>query len=667
MSTNSNEYEYDYNTNFAPLAMLKASDTLPPFKQMAGWEWLLKVVGKLILVSLNSSFTHQSLNVDDIKEDLQAVNELCTSGNIEQILSNSSEIEGIIESLQVAVKKSQDNNILKLFKLFKKIRGEHAIWAQRPVQIPLKAMMISRCLRWAIFQNGMLSIRQQFQDKKLKTEDVLEFTKLLINWSEKSSNKDRPSTLEGYEDQFKVIPLPSVSKNFKEDLQFANMRVAGPNPLVIKQMTKEEPRFPVTDDQYQSVMGTSDSIQQAISEGRLYLADYRVFEDALQGTYPQEQKYICGPLAMFAVPEKDHKHYPYLCPIAIQCFQQPESNNPIFTPKDKNWLIAKTIVQIADTNFHEAISHLGRTHLFIEPFVLATYRTLPENHLLRKLLLPHFEGTLFINWGAQNLLMSRDGGVDELLASTIDASRVVAIKGAQEYLFDFNGSMLPKTLESRRVDDCQKLPYYPYRDDALKIWKAIHNWVDGYLQDHYENDTQVKDDEDLQNWVKELLSHEGGRLKNFGENGEIRTLDYLIEATTMIIFTASAQHAAVNFPQSKIMSYTPAMPGAGYAPAPITTAGSGDDEALIPFLPPLDIARTQLNFTYLLGSVYYTQLGYYPREFEGELSNEQQQALNKFHADLEEIEKEIEQRNNKHSEFAYEYLMPSQIPQSINI
>ena len=41
-----------------------------------------------------------------------------------------------------------------------------------------------------------------------------------------------------------------------------------------------------------------------------------------------------------------------------------------------------------------AVSHLGRTHLFIEPFVIATERQLGENHPLRLLLRPHFEGTL---------------------------------------------------------------------------------------------------------------------------------------------------------------------------------------------------------------------------------------------------------------------------------
>ena len=39
--------------------------------------------------------------------------------------------------------------------------------------------------------------------------------------------------------------------------------------------------------------------------------------------------------------------------------------------------MAKTIVQIADGNYHEFISHLGGTHLWMEPIAIANYRKLP--------------------------------------------------------------------------------------------------------------------------------------------------------------------------------------------------------------------------------------------------------------------------------------------------
>jgi arachidonate 15-lipoxygenase len=42
----------------------------------------------------------------------------------------------------------------------------------------------------------------------------------------------------------------------------------------------------------------------------------------------------------------------------------------------------------------------------------------------------------------------------------------------------------------------------------------------------------------------------------------------LTDLVTAIIFTASAQHAALNFPQEQLESYAPAVPLAIYRPPP---------------------------------------------------------------------------------------------------
>jgi arachidonate 15-lipoxygenase len=89
----------------------------------------------------------------------------------------------------------------------------------------------------------------------------------------------------------------------------------------------------------------------------------------------------------------------------------------------------------------------------------------------------------------------------------------------------------------------------------------------------------------LQNWVAELISPEGGRVKNVGEmtggHEIIATRSHLAKILAIIIFTASAQHSAVNFPQASIMAFAPAMPLAGYAPVP-------SEGPWLATLPPLD-------------------------------------------------------------------------------
>jgi len=451
-----------------------------------------------------------------------------------------------------------------------------------------------------------------------------------------------------YDELFKAISLPDVSKLFKKDDWFAWMRVAGPNPLVIERVKKISQVF-ISEDKYQ-IFIPEESLEEGISKGRLYIADYSIVSQLKAGSYP-EQKYITAPKALFVVKDRT------LVPVGIKI------DNIVFYPNTDywSWEIAKAFVQIADANHHELISHLGHTHLVIEAFVLATRRCLAPNHPLNILLLPHFEGTLFINDQAQKRLVTDKAPVDALLAGNIDSSRQFSVQSVQK--FNFNKAMLPVTFADRGVDDPNLLPNYPYRDDGLLIWNAIKQWVADYLTIYYQNsDDNVEKDTELQAWITELLSPTGGRMTNIGEGGKIKTIAYLEECITLIIFTASAQHAAVNFPQSTIMSYAPAMPFAGYMPAPTSALGATKED-YFNLLPPVSQAQGQLNLNFLLGSVYYTRLGDYTSIIDISV----QQRLRNFQDNLKAIEVTIRGRNERRTIASYPYLRPSQIPQSINI
>ena len=492
-----------------------------------------------------------------------------------------------------------------------------------------------------------------------------------VDQNKPHQSEDGANCLSAYDHQFATLELPAIAQYFHEDECFAYFRIAGPNPVMLERIEHLDgdilrTNFPVTNAQYQIVMGDSDSLEQAVNEGRIYLADYQMLDGALNGCYPNYQKYIDAPLALFAVPPQgaDSRQ---LRPIAIQCQQTPSQDSPIFIPNPHGtqseryaWEMAKRSVQIADGNFHEAVTHLARTHLFISPFVIATHRQLPQAHPVSVLLRPHFEGTLSINHGAHRFLMAARGGVDTVLAATIDCARTLTAAGLISY--GFNQAMLPHQLQSRGLDDPSLLPNYPYRDDSLLLWGAIEDWVTDYVSLYYPSDEVVANDPELQAWAAELQAFDGGRVKDFGESGKLVTCTYLVQALTLIIFTASAQHAAVNFPQGDLMVYTPAMPLAGYAPAPNTTEVSHNKE--LQQLPPLHQSLEQLELTYLLGQVYHTQLGHYaPGHFT---DTRIEPYLTKFNRHLEDIEVTIDARNEVRP-YPYPYLKPSQIPQSINI
>ena len=470
----------------------------------------------------------------------------------------------------------------------------------------------------------------------------------------------RPSSLEDYHALFATLPKPWIAGRPNDDELFAWMRVAGWNPMVIERISALPDNFPVTEESFGRVMNDGfDSLALAAKEDRLYLTNYAVLKNVTNGNFPTGPKYGFAPLALFALPRGTGKRR--LRPIAIQCGQDPRDYR-IFTPADGElWEKAKLCVSCADANHHELVSHLARTHLLIEPMVIATHRQLGENHPIGRLLLPHFEGTLNINHEAQDKLLRKGMAVDKTLAGTIDASRIVgATAMAMPY---FNEGFLPKALAARGVLD-ENLEY-PYRDDALLLWQAIERWVTAYVGLYYASDAHVSGDEPLRRWAAEIVAPDGGRLPGFGEDGrgKLTTTWYLIKAVTMIIFTASAQHAAVNFAQADLMTFTPMVPAATYRNAPISASESANNP-LLDMLAPMEVAAAQVEFLSTLGGVYHTKLGAYPTLWFREPAIHH--ALEALQRELVEIGRTIEGRNRSRLG-PYPFFLPERIPQSINI
>lgn len=503
----------------------------------------------------------------------------------------------------------------------------------------------------SVAQQQVARTRSSLQNTWIKTLGLVvdDLTAALVHGEARS--------LHDYEALYRTVPLPEVYAHWQSDHWFARMRLAGPNPIVLSRLEAPLAHFPVTDQHYQATMGPDDSLALALQQGRLYLADYAVLAGAIPGVVPGYAKYLHAPLALFAVPRAEETDRS-LRPVAIQVGQRPGPDNPIVTPQDEAlWAQARLAVQTADGNHHEAVAHLGRTHLLIEPFVVATERQLADAHPLALLLKPHFEGTLFINNAAQAHLVSSGGTVERLLAGTLEFSRMAAV--SQLIHFPFDHAALPTQLALRGVADPSCLPDYPYRDDGLLLWEVIGHWVSDYLHHVYVDDGAVQQDEELQAWVAELTSPLGGNVTGFGQEGRIRTRAYLIDAVTTLIFTASAQHAAVNFPQYDVMGYAPAMPLANYAPALKTPT----EEGVLAMLPPLDQALVQADLGYLLGSLYYSTLGTYPADHFTDPYV--QRRLETFRQQLACVEETILRRNQRRE--PYTHLLPSKVPQSINI
>lgn len=466
--------------------------------------------------------------------------------------------------------------------------------------------------------------------------------------------------MQSFDDLFRLLALPPLSAGWDDDLQFARMRVAGPNPLMIKRLTAADPRFPVTDAMWKAALGDTDSLDAAMSEGRAYLADYKDLDGAPNGATPV-QKFSAAPLALFGVPPQGAADRA-LRPVAVQCGQTPGHSTPIFTPQDGGaWRVAKLIVQVADGNMHELVAHLGRTHLVLEPFAIATPRTLPPQHPLRVLLDPHLVGTLPINQAAVSNLIAPGGPVDKLLASSIEFDGALAVRSVQTY--DFTENLPTSFFKARGTDDAEALPQYPYRDDSLLLWGAIREWASAYLAIYYNSDADVAGDDELQSWQAELASPAGGTLSQLPE---VKTFDALVDRVAWIIFTGSVQHAAVNFPQNDIMSFAPNLPLAAYQPPPVGPVAE-PEQSVLRTLPPLQQAILQQAVGMVLGGVHYTRLGQYQLTHRGPYFADPRARAQAevFRRRLREVQAAIGQANLTRP--SYIPLIPGRIPQSINI
>eukprot|EP01084_Bolivina_argentea_P030641 56733_1 len=495
----------------------------------------------------------------------------------------------------------------------------------------------------------------------------------------------KASSIQDYIGQIKK-PYPSRSKyrsivDWENDNTFARYRLGpGPHPDAIFKMTAEVRGKIKALDSSPDLKALKKMVDELINKGELFVTDFTAFQGVPGKVTQGAQKYVCAPIALFRInPDKSARERQPLMPLGIML----EEGGAIFTPEDRqSWMIARACYNSADATYHEAISHLAETHLVIEAFIPATRRQLPSQHPLNRLLLPHFEGSAFINFGASRFLINPNGGVDTLTAPPIEITwNLVREKVLAKLSKDFS---FPTEIESREMD-VKNFPYmYPYRDDSMMLWDAIYKFVGNYLQLYYGTDatTQAKgisEDNELKNWVAELISDDGGNVGWLKDDWEAEKNKYglLVKVVSTIIFTASVQHAAVNFPQLPVMAYSPAYQLSQYHETPSTTLGAKTKD-IFKYLPPLELAEKQLQLLTLLGGLQHTTLGHYNHNAFTDVKV--QDIVDLFRADLSDIKAKIEHRNttlirlwsghvpdNEATNVVYTTLLPDKIPQSINI
>uniref|UniRef100_A0A8C4S5Y4 Arachidonate 12-lipoxygenase, 12R-type-like n=1 Tax=Erpetoichthys calabaricus TaxID=27687 RepID=A0A8C4S5Y4_ERPCA len=330
--------------------------------------------------------------------------------------------------------------------------------------------------------------------------------------------------------------------HWTEDSFFGYQYLNGCNPIIIQKCIQIPKNFPVTNSMVSQFLN-GGSLDKEIKKGNIFLVDYKLLDNVPPNVIDGVQQCLPAPLCLLYKDKQDQ-----LLPIAIQLKQKSGPENPIFLPSDLkyDWLLAKTYVRSADFNYHQLVSHLLRTHLMAEVFCMATYRQLPSIHPLFKLLVNHMRYTLQINIMARNILLAKDGIFDKA-ASTGGGGFVVILQRALDSL-TYSSLCLPENIKARGMEN---IPNYYYRDDGIQLWKIINRYVKKFITFYYKKDKKVKDDQELQRCVIKRFCTTIFFCSITGIPQSFSTLQQLIGFVTMVIFTCSAQHAAVNSGQVK--------------------------------------------------------------------------------------------------------------------
>ncbi|NXF59383.1 LOXE3 isomerase, partial [Ciccaba nigrolineata] len=277
-----------------------------------------------------------------------------------------------------------------------------------------------------------------------------------------------------------------------------------------------------------------------------------------------------------------------------------------------------------------------------------------------QLLVPHFHFTLHINTLARTVLINPGGVIDKASGVTYEGMLLIVRRGLESVTY--TSLCLPDDIRHRGLSH---LPNYHYRDDGLKLWEAIASFVGGIVDFYYGEDAVVSGDAELQAWVMDIFTNGFLGRTSSGIPSSLQTVAELSKFLTMVMFTCSTQHAAVNNGQYDLGAYMPNAPSSMRHPPP-REKGKAFLQHFLDTVPEVDTTANILVALILLSSRLkdVRLLGQYPEERFTEV--EPRRLIRAFQGRLEEIRDHIEERN-QWAELRYNYMNPLETENSISI
>jgi len=494
------------------------------------------------------------------------------------------------------------------------------------------------------------------------------------------------------------LPPPYAVDNWEKDSEFARQFFCGTNPLMIevakdpeKQLSKNivnhfgKNKLQELADKNQLLFVSYDDLADLkVNPHQMFPLPMNDESGPDGGPAPQvHPKFFYAPIVAFTYDyDKDE-----LDVLGIQLERTDDAR--VYTKNtcgENEWIAVKCQVIAADSNMHQWVNHLGKTHFTMEPHIIASYNTLRQaRHPLYTFLRQTSRDTLVLNWAARGSLVKYDANAFGDYQSPVGVGQVMQLinKMWSRYSF-FESTGLPNELASRGFTEDIQIPAYLYREDGMKLWNAIGGFATDFVDEIFDSNEAVASDEVVQEWAKETTDPDKGAVKGFPTSFEDK--ETVAKVLQTIMWMASGLHAAVNFPQYDEFAYVPNKPW--HLRADLSTMPEDDAEIrewmfekMFPHINTDDdwlrkstntlvtdehAAIDSLAMVHLLTTPSESCLDNLSDRFE-RVGTE---AYDKFLKNLNVISEEIEARNEeaeKANKVPYNYLNPSNVPSSIDI